>query len=652
MNSPTVTSPAMTRMGVILGTAAYMAPEQAKGKVVDKRADIWAFGCVFYEMLSGYRPFAGSDVSDTLALILTKDVDWRLLPASTPAPVRSLLRRCLQKDPRERLRDIGDARLQLQDAAAGPETAAAGFGWHPPAIVVLALAVALAAVMGAFDPILPWRQQPAGPRIVRFSVVPPAGTRFMSAYPAAAISPDGSRIVLVVERGRETYLSLRPVDGIELTKIPGTDGATRPFFSPDGKWIAFTAQQKLKRVPLDGGAPLVICDADWGGGAWGLDDTIIFTPHYASGLWRVPAGGGTPIKLTDPDTAHGELGHFWPQLLPDGKHVVFTGFSTPVERSKISVYSLDTREQRTLVQGGMHAWYSPTGHLVYAGANSIVAVPFDANRAALSGTGVPALDDVDMNPTNGIAQLAVSASGTIAFVRRSDATRQEELVWIDRKGNAQPVIPGRRVYDDPRVSPDGQRLAVTINDGNRDVWTYDLSRGVLSRVTSGAASDFGAVWAPDGRRIAFVSERPVFQIFRKGTAAGAIEEPIVTGPYDTEPTSFSPDGKLLVYTQAQPQTRNDVWVLSIDGDRKATPLVNTALRRGARCRLARRTLARISVRRIGSLRGVCTGISHGGRTMAGLERWRQSPEVAQRLGRAVLPLRSRTDGGQLPRQRQ
>ena len=578
MNSPTVTS-AATLPGLILGTAAYMAPEQARGKIVDKRADIWAFGCVFYEMLTGYRAFAGNDVSDTLALILTKEADWRLLPAATTAPVRTLLRRCLQKDPRNRLRDLGDARLQLQEALDEP-AATTVTGWHPPVMLLLAVSIALAAVMGAFDSILPWRQSHAETGVVRFSIVPPAGSNFLLAYPAAAVSPDGSRVVLVVERDRETYLALRPIDAVELTRIPGTEGGNRPFFSPDGKWLAFTAQQKLKRVPLDGGSPLVVCDAQWGGGTWGVDDTIIFTQHYSSGLWRVPAGGGTPVKLTDPDPSRGELGHFWPQLLPDGKHVIFTSFSTPVERSMISVYSLESREQRTLVQGAMHAWYTPTGHLVYADANSIVAVPFDAGRLAVNGTAVPALDDVYTYFTNGIAQLAVSPSGTIAYIRKSAAQQQSELMWMDRNGKAQPAVPGRRRYSQPRLSPDGQRLAITIDDGTRDVWTYDFARGVLSRVTSGTASDFGAVWTPDAHQIAFVSERPVFQILRKMVSGGAAEEPIVAGPYDTQPNSFSPDGKLLVYEQQHPQTRDDLWVVPMDGERKGRPLLTSAFSEG------------------------------------------------------------------------
>ena len=241
-----------------------MAPEQARGKTVDKRADIWAFGCVFYEMLTGYRAFAGNDVSDTLALILTKEADWRLLPAATTVPVRTLLRRCLQKDPRNRLRDLGDARLQLQEALDEPAGTTVT-GWHPPVMLLLAVSIALAAVMGAFDSILPWRQSHAETGVVRFSIVPPAGSNFLLAYPAAAVSPDGSRIVLVVERDRETYLALRPIDAVELTRIPGTEGGNRPFFSPDGKWLAFTAQQKLKRVPLNGGSPLVVCDAHGGG---------------------------------------------------------------------------------------------------------------------------------------------------------------------------------------------------------------------------------------------------------------------------------------------------------------------------------------------------------------------------------------------------
>ncbi len=231
-------------------------------------------------------------------------------------------------------------------------------------------------------------------------------------------------------------------------KIPGTENALWPFFSPDGQWIAFTQGQKLKRVRVEGGTPLVICDAGWGGGAWRSDDTIVFTREYTSGLWKVSARGGTPEKLTDPDPNRGELGHFWPQFLPDGRHVLYTRFSTPLERSRIAVYSLDTREERTLIEGAMYGWYAPTGHLLYTGKDSIIAAAFDAQRLAVTGTAVPVLDDVHANFTDANAQFSISPDGTMSYVRASSARIGGELLWADRKGTLQPAVPGIRLYAD------------------------------------------------------------------------------------------------------------------------------------------------------------------------------------------------------------
>jgi Tol biopolymer transport system component len=363
------------------------------------------------------------------------------------------------------------------------------------------------------------------------------------------------------------------MDGVDVKELAGTERAEKPFFSPDGRWIAFTADNKLKRVSVDGGQPLAICETGWGGGSWGADDAIVYTANYTSGLWRVRASGGTPEKLTDPDTSKGELGHWWPQILPDGRHVLFTAFSSPLERSRIIVYSLESRTQRVVAEGAVFGRYAASGHLMMARAESIVAVPFDPVSAEVKGTEVSVLDDVGRYMTNGTAQFDVSPGGILAFVRRSEQDVNAEVVWLDRKGNTTPALTLRRRVTEARLSPDNRRLALTINDENQDVWTYDFDRGVLGRVTLGTATDFNPRWTPDGRRVLFISEKPVYHIFAKPALGTAPDEPIVTGAYDAMPNAVSPDGRFLVYRESHPKTREDLWLLPLTGERKATPLV-------------------------------------------------------------------------------
>jgi dipeptidyl aminopeptidase/acylaminoacyl peptidase len=285
------------------------------------------------------------------------------------------------------------------------------------------------------------------------------------------------------------------------------------------------------------------------------------------------AAGGKPEKLTDPDVAAGELGHWWPQFLPDGKHVVFTGFSTPVEKSRVMVYSMATGTQRVLVEGANFPRVLASGHLVYARANGIAGVPFDLARAEVTGPEAPVLEGVSTYFTNGMAQLAVATNGTLAFVPEKEGRADSEIVWLDRQGTVTPAIPAVRRHTDMKLSPDGRRLALTIEDGNRDVWTYDLERGILGRVTSGPASEFNPTWTGDQRRLLFASERPVFQIFMKPPIGTAPDEPLVTENFDTVPMAVSPDGKFLVYTISNPVTRSDLWIRPMDGDGKAMALI-------------------------------------------------------------------------------
>ena len=578
--SPTITTPAMTQAGMILGTAAYMAPEQAKGREVDRRADIWAFGCVLYEMLTGRRAFGGEDVTDTLAAVVLREPDWSALPLKTPPAIRRLLDRCLRKDPKQRLHHIADARLELAEPAMDAASPAVAAQIVRPSRSRLALqgAVVLALVgVAGLQTIRLSQVSGVTPSLVRFALPAPAGIEVGdSGSPLAAVSPDGSRIVLAYRRGATEQLFTRRFDEGEAKPIAGTEGGSRPFFSPDGKWIAFTERNTLKKVATEGGAAVAIGQSDFGTGAWVPDDTMIFTPNYTSGLWRVPASGGTSQKLTDPNTEDGELGHFWPQILPDGKTVLFTSFRTPADRSRIELYSLDTGARKVIVDGGFHGRYVASGHLLFARSTTVFAVPFDLDRQDAIGQPVPVMAGVAVNLPSGLAQFSVSPTGTLTYVVQAALSSPRQLAWLDRTGRASPVGDARRRFEDPTLSPDGTRLALTIRDENdADVWVYDLARGTFGRVTSSPTTQFNPVWTPDGRRLFFVFEEPVFHVYSRAVDGTAEPERVLDGPFDMVPRSVSPDGRLLVYTRSDPSTRGGIWVLPLEGDAKPRAFVDT-----------------------------------------------------------------------------
>ena len=395
--------------------------------------------------------------------------------------------------------------------------------------------------------------------VVRFTIATPASAEFdriILSFPSAVLSPDGTRLALVLREGRTSKIFLRTIDRLETVAVAGTEDARSPFFSPDGRWLGFTANRKLKKVPIEGGSPLALCDADWGGGSWASDDTIVYTPTYQAGLWRVPASGGAPVKLTEPDAAQHELGHFWPQVLPGGKHVLFSSFSTPMERSRIAVYSFETGKVQPVVQGGWFGRYLPTRHLLYMRDDSMLAVPFDIQTLRVAGAAAPVVDDVLADKSNGLAQISVASNGAVAYLPASLGDAPAQLVWVDRTGTARTMTTTRRRFSDPSLSRSGRRLAVTIADQSRDVWVYDIDRDQFTRITSGPASEFGALWGTEDKRLVFASEQPVFQVFSKALSTTAVEQPLVAGPNDTVPTSISPDGSVLIYNESHPGHRH------------------------------------------------------------------------------------------------
>ncbi len=586
--SPTI-SVAATRAGVILGTAAYMSPEQARGKAVDKRTDIWAFGCVLYEMLSGKPVFGADTITDTIAAIVKNEPDWSALPAETPAAARPLLRRCLEKDPHRRLHDMADARIELEEtlqkapgigagdagvAAAAPRPAPLGFMPRKSAAMLgLGGLVMGAAAAG----MVVWRLVPTP------SAPAPLLTRVLLSLPpsaplspgiigrALAISPDGSRLVYVGFREGSTRLFVRAMDELEPKPLAGTEGAQGPFFSPDGQWVGFFAQGKLKKVLLNGGAPVTLCDTAANTGAyWARDGTIFFAVAINSGLSRVSAEGGVPQVVTT--LARDEEAHRQPHVLPGGEAVLFTVFPG----RGIAVQSLKTGFRRMLIQDGVDARYAPTGHLVFARAGTLLAAPFDLKRLEVTGPAVPVADGVRMTVFRIAAHYAFSETGSLVYTSGGPGGSEDMLVWVDRKGTSRPLGTSPRSFVHPQLSPDGQKLALDIREAGGDVWIHDLVRGTLTRLTFDPGEEETPIWSPDGKRVAFTASRAgqPRSIFWKPAGGGA-EELLATAPHHLHLTSWSPDGRFLLYYQMAPNTGQDIWLLPLEGDRKPRPMLQT-----------------------------------------------------------------------------
>ena len=585
----TITSPAVTVPGMILGTAAYMSPEQARGTAVDKRADIWGFGCVFYEMLTGTRAFPGRHVTEVLASVLAREPDWSLLPAGLSPAIATYLRRCLHKDPKQRIHDIGDVRLALDgvfDVATplpGPPPPLRR-GWALPAGAAFLAAVAAAAVMASW---LMRPPPPAAPRITRLEVGTAGDTALtlIDAQRHIAITPDGSRVVYA--GNRNNTLLVRRLDDLEPT--PLFQGSSRGLFiSPDSAWIGFGAGGQLKKVPVGGGPveTIVVMDAPTSRGAtWGQDGSIIFaTTNGTTGLQQVKANGEGLVVLTRPDREHGEADHVWPEWLPDGKHVLFTiaPSSGGLEAFKVAVLDVATRT-RTVLFAGSHASYVPaaagdaSGHLLFMTAGTLWAVAFDLGRLETRGSPVVALRDV-VTSTNGSIDAVMSADGTLAYVSGPPlAEAARTLAWVDAKGAETPIPAPPRAYVHPRLSRDGRRLALYTSDQELDVWLSDLARPTLTRVTSGASVESYPVWTPDERRLIFSSQsESVGNLYWQRADGGAAPERLTESPNLQLPTAVSPDGTVLVFMEVNVKGDYDLMQMTLDGEHKVASLVQTA----------------------------------------------------------------------------
>jgi serine/threonine-protein kinase len=578
--SPTLATAAGTQAGIILGTAAYMSPEQARGKAVDRRADIWAFGVVLFEMLAGRRLFQGETVSDVLAGVLRQELEWTALPPVPPA-VRWLLRHCLERDPRLRLHDVADARLLLAEADGAGEGAATTTPAGPPRHGRPAMLAAL----GAVAVVAAWlghalsgpRHAPAQPSHLAIAL-PMSQEVGAESNELLAFTPDGRALVFAgVHDGKRMLLRRDLAEG-EAVPIPSTEGGQAPFFSPDGRWLGFVSENWLRKVATDGGSSFPLAEAQGaGGGTWMENGDIVYAPIYSSGLFRVSADGGEPEALTTPDHAGGELGHWWPEPLPGGRKVLFTGFRTPVDRSRIGVLDLETREVKWVVESGFFARYM-SGHLFFARGQRLFAVAFDPEQATVRGPAVAVIEDLSVSQTGGHAQFAVSKLGALAYVRESLARPVRELSWLDREGRATPATRELRRYASVALSPDEQTVALTVEGDSQDLWTLSLARGTLSRLTTSDVTENNAVWSRDGRELFYVRDRPPYELHRIGIGAPDTGRPLWDEParLDTYGIAVSPDGRSLAYQQTELQTGRNVYWRPIDGS--APPRVIRATR--------------------------------------------------------------------------
>jgi Tol biopolymer transport system component len=584
-STPGLTHPGGTREGAVIGTAAYMSPEQARGLPVDRRTDIWAFGCVLYEMLTGHAAFAGDTASDSIAKILETEPDWSALPAAVPTRVRSLIVRSLEKDPLQRLRDIGEARIALQEPAA-PEADAALEKTAPRAgrREAVGWGLCLVFALAAFGLAIAYARRPAAEsHVVRASINAPEGAsfRFLSREAGPVeISPDGRSLAFVArtEVGRNV-LFVRSLDGLEPRPLPGTEGATRPFWSPDGRQLGFFADQKLKKVTLSGGLPIPLASAeDARGGTWNRDGVIVFSPGFAGPLHQVSSAGGQSQPVTKLDASRRETTHRYPFFLPDGKHFIYlarSDFTGPENQPVISVASLDSSQGRVLLSAPSNPVYA-SGHLLVVREGTLMAHPFDAARLEISDQAVRIVDNVQFDRRFGRAVFSASATGNLVY---QEGTGQgvSQLVWFDRSGTRIGTVGEPALYDSPELSPDGTRLAARVLDpstGQGDIWLWEFVRRLGRRLTFDAEDDSTGIWSPDGERILFVRSGAAGWRFLEKPASGAGAEHLVATVPELFPTSWSADGRYVLaccIRYAQGQETRSLWILPTSGGGKVTP---------------------------------------------------------------------------------
>jgi eukaryotic-like serine/threonine-protein kinase len=593
--SPTITEQ-MTAPGVILGTAAYMSPEQARGRPVDKRADIWAFGCVLYECLTGKRAFQGETITETVAAILKSEPDWTLLPVDTPPFVRAVLRQCLRKDPSERLHDISDARIEMRESVSQPwEATTFPRRWSPRWSLAWAV---LAPMAGAFIAVaLLWYFRSAPSLAILRSVIKLNPGQWLDGgrglferptLPAMSVSSDGKFIVYSAIEGKpgpeaKPRLYTRRLDQMEARPITGTEGGISQFLSPDDQWVGFWAEGKLKKVPIEGGVPVTLCDVEQPFGAsWGRNNRIIFfSPAPSVGLSSVSVDGGTPEVLTRPDQTKEEGSHRLPHCLPDGKTVLFTILKHQYAVDpRTALLDLSTLRWQVLLENSADAQYAKSGHIVFLRSGTMMAVPFELSTLKMLGQPVPVISDMmqglnSESVNTAAGQYSISDSGALVFAPGGLSPAPERsLVWVDQKGKAEPAVSFKALFAFPRLSPDGRRIAYKIDGPEPQIWVYDINRGTQYLLTDEGRGHF-ASWTPDGRRVLFGSSRKSADYglsWRLADGSAPSEKLIQTSiPY---PGAFTPDGGIFVFAEAHKDTGWDLMTLQMQ-DRHTAPLLSS-----------------------------------------------------------------------------
>jgi Tol biopolymer transport system component/predicted Ser/Thr protein kinase len=585
-NETTSDSPTMLSVaGMILGTAGYMAPEQARGKNVDKRADIWAFGVVLYEMVTGGQLFEGETVSDTLAAVLTREPDW----SRVPPKLQRLLRTCLEKDPRLRLRDIGDWRGFLDAAVIAPAASAARASGVPRSLpwAIAAVFIIAAAVLG----VIVRAHLAEEPQTMRVSVLTPQSS-VVSNGSLPAISPDGRHIAFADRVGGKQAIWLRDLDALIARQLPGTVGAYGPFWSPDSRWIAFFMEGKLQKIAIGGGPPQTVCEIPQLGrsGSWNRDGVLIYA-LTGGGLMRVPAAGGVPSQLTSLDSAAGEVQDRTAWFLPDGRHFIYTSRNEDPVKSRIYADSIDAKPgsntRREIVVANSNAVWVPRtggvsgavidndGFLLYMRESTLVAQPFDAAALKTTGDPVPVAEDVYFNPTTAQGQFSASQDGSLVYASGGDAN-QSQLTWIDRTGKPVNTAGERGNLGPPRLSPEGSRVAyVRFDAGSADIWLRDLGRDADSRFTFGPSNRF-PVWSPDGNSVAWIAQRGgKYLAYQKSSSGVGIEQVLDQDGTALQLEDWSNDGRWLLEERTGPKTRGDIWVFPTSGDKKPFPYIDT-----------------------------------------------------------------------------
>ena len=570
-HSPTLTAPM-----ALLGTASYMSPEQARGQGADQRSDIWGLGCVLYEMLAGDRLFRRDTVTETIAAILERKPDWKALPPSTPPIVFTLLKRCLHKDPNQRLHHIADVRIALEEAARSwPESKQIApverrIQWPQYA------AWGLAAILGVALLVLLLGRQPPASTSVRRASIQLDGPLASTGRRVAVLSPDGQLLAYVAQTDDGPKIHVRRLDEFEANPLGGTDGAQALFFSPEGNWIGFWANQRIKKVSTQGGPPSVICEsAQFSGAAWGRDDTIVFS---SSGpLLRVSSSGGIPEPLTRFEPEKGETAHEYPQFLPGDTKILFEIAKGVPGASVVAIHDLETGDKSVILEAGSFPRYAKTGHILFLRSGAIFAVPVDREDFSLAGSPVLVLEGVSVTHVFGSVQFSFSDDGTLVYVP-AGPSRGRTLAWIDQNNVVESLFDSPDLYYMPRLSPDGSRLVVTVlEEGLYGLWVMDLDRKTMTRLTL-EANSMGAIWSPDSRRLAYASSAARSQglgIFVRDVEITGPGE-LVTPEYSEQvPTSWSPDGETLLFTRVGASGSEDIFALSLADGEESRPVVDT-----------------------------------------------------------------------------